>query len=225
MANVTAWQVLEGREGQYAPLPDDLSPALRSALSARGVDRLYSHQADSYRAARAGQAFVVVTPTASGKTLCYNLPTLQTILERPEARALYLFPTKALSQDQQSELSESVLMADVPVKTAIYDGDTPPSLRASARETGQIIITNPDMLHAGILPNHPRWITFLKHLEFIVIDELHTYRGIFGSHVTNVVRRLQRICSFYGANPTVIACSATIGNPKELGEQDRKSVV
>lgn len=218
MANVTGWHVVEGRTGNYRPLPADLRPELRTALEDRGVTQLYSHQAESYAAARNGESFVVVTPTASGKTLCYNLATLQTVLERPEARALYLFPTKALSQDQQSELGESVLMADVPVKVAIYDGDTPPSLRASARETGQIIISNPDMLHTGILPNHPRWITFLKHLEYIVIDELHTYRGIFGSHVTNVVRRLQRICAFYGANPTFIACSATIGNPKELAE-------
>ncbi len=218
MRNVTAWHVIEAQEGRYQPLPEDLAPELHSALEARGVSRLYSHQGESYAAARRGEHFVVVTPTASGKTLCYNLVTLQTVLERPEARALYLFPTKALSQDQQSELSESVLMADVPVKTAIYDGDTPPSLRASARETGQIILSNPDMLHAGILPNHPRWITFLKHLEYIVIDELHTYRGIFGSHVTNVVRRLKRICAFYGATPTFIACSATIGNPRELAE-------
>jgi DEAD/DEAH box helicase domain-containing protein len=218
MANVSAWHVMDAREGSYAPLPEDLKPQLRSALESRGVTRLYSHQEQSYAAARQGRDFVVVTPTASGKTLCYNLATLQTVLERPEARALYLFPTKALSQDQQSELGESVLMADVPVKVAIYDGDTPPSLRASARETGQIILSNPDMLHAGILPNHPRWITFLKHLEFVVIDELHTYRGIFGSHVTNVIRRLRRICAFYGANPTFIACSATIGNPQELAE-------
>jgi DEAD/DEAH box helicase domain-containing protein len=219
MANVSAWHVMEATEGTYAPLPDDLKSPLRSALESRGVTRLYSHQAESYEAAREGRDFVVVTPTASGKTLCYNLATLQTVLERPEARALYLFPTKALSQDQQSELGESVLMADVPVKVAIYDGDTPPSLRASARETGQIILSNPDMLHAGILPNHPRWITFLKHLEYVVIDELHTYRGIFGSHVTNVIRRLRRICDFYGAKPTFIACSATIGNPRELAER------
>jgi DEAD/DEAH box helicase domain-containing protein len=183
------------------------------------VERLYSHQAESYHTVRGGRNAVVVTPTASGKTLCYNLPVIQTILEQPETRALYLFPTKALSQDQQSELNESILYGDLPVKVATYDGDTPPSVRASARTTGQVIISNPDMLHAGVLPNHPKWITFLKNLKFVVIDELHSYRGVFGSHVTNVIRRLKRIARFYGTDPVFICSSATIGNPAELAER------
>jgi DEAD/DEAH box helicase domain-containing protein len=180
---------------------------------------LYSHQAESYRAARSGRDFVVVTPTASGKTLCYNLAVLQSILEAPESRALYLFPTKALSQDQQSELNESVLAGELAVKIVTYDGDTPASLRVSARDKGQIVISNPDMLHAGVLPNHPKWIKFLRNLKYVVIDELHTYRGIFGSHMTNLMRRLKRIAAFYGSDPVFICCSATIGNPGELASR------
>lgn len=216
LQHVTCWEQIPPREGRYEALPDDLAPTLREALVRRGIERLYTHQGQSYRAARAGKDFVVVTPTASGKTLCYNLAVLQTILERPEARALYLFPTKALSQDQQSELNESVLGGELPVKIVTYDGDTQPSLRVSARETGQIIISNPDMLHAGVLPNHPKWIKFLRNLAFIVIDEIHTYRGVFGSHLANVLRRLRRIVSFYGSSPVFICCSATIGNPADL---------
>lgn len=219
MANVTHWEVLPAREGRYEPLPDRLAPELTEALATRGIDRLYTHQGQSFRAARAGEDFVVVTPTASGKTLCYNLPVLQTILERPEARALYLFPTKALSQDQQSELNEAVLGGELPVKIVTYDGDTQPSLRVAARDKGQIIISNPDMLHTGVLPNHPKWITFLQNLAFVVIDEVHTYRGVFGSHLANVIRRLRRIVSFYGSNPVFICCSATIGNPAELASR------
>ena len=219
MACVTRWERIPARDGEYAPLPADLAGPLRDALERRGVDRLYTHQHASYLAARERKHFVVVTPTASGKTLCYNLPVLQRLLEQPSARALYLFPTKALSQDQQAELNEAAIAGELAVKIVTYDGDTAPSLRASARETGQIIITNPDMLHTGILPNHPKWIKFLKQLEFVVIDEIHTYRGVFGSHMTNVVRRLRRIARFYGTDPTFICCSATIGNPAELAER------
>ncbi|MDR1143653.1 MAG: DEAD/DEAH box helicase, partial [Spirochaetaceae bacterium] len=180
---------------------------------------------------------MVVTPTASGKTLCYNLPVLQALLEDPEGRALYLFPTKALSQDQQSELGALVSPAPetggtaeappetaaadflgLPVKVVTYDGDTPGSLRTAARDEGRIVISNPDMLHAGILPNHPKWIKFFSRLKFIVIDETHAYRGVLGSHVANVIRRLRRIAAFYGGNPRFILCSATIANPRELGE-------
>lgn len=218
MACVTRWERIEPREGRYAPLPSDLDSRLLRALGSRGIDRLYTHQALAYDHARGGGNCVVVTPTASGKTLCYNLPVLQTIIERPESRALYLFPTKALSQDQQAELGDVVIASELGMKVATYDGDTPESLRASARETGQIIISNPDMLHSGILPNHPKWIKFLKHLRFVVIDELHSYRGIFGSHVTNVIRRLKRICAFYGTQPVFICSSATIGNPGALAE-------
>ncbi|MFO8064150.1 MAG: DEAD/DEAH box helicase [Spirochaetia bacterium] len=216
MRCVTRWERIPPREGSYDDLPADLHPVLSRTLASRGVHRLYSHQAESYRAVRAGKNAVIVTPTASGKTLCYNLPVLQTILEQPEARALYLFPTKALSQDQQSELNESILYGDLPVKVATYDGDTPSSVRASARTTGQVVISNPDMLHAGVLPNHPKWITFLKNLRFVVIDELHSYRGVFGSHVTNVIRRLKRVARFYGTDPVFICSSATIGNPADL---------
>lgn len=216
MECVTRWETIPARSGSYRDIPSDLDPRLRSALQGRGIERIYSHQAEAYEAARAGRDLVVVTPTASGKTLCYNLAVLQTIIERPETRALYLFPTKALSQDQQAELGDTVLATDIGARVATYDGDTPDSLRAAARETGQVIITNPDMLHSGILPNHPKWIKFLKHLRFVVIDELHTYRGVFGSHVTNVIRRLKRICRFYGADPVFICCSATIGNPGDL---------
>ncbi len=219
MSCVTRWEHIPPRDGEYAPLPDDLHPEIRTALESRGITRLYSHQAASYRAARAGHDFVVVTPTASGKTLCYNLAVLQTIIESPESRALYLFPTKALSQDQQSELNESVLAGELPVKIVTFDGDTPVSLRVSARDKGQIVISNPDMLHAGVLPNHPKWIKFLRNLKYVVIDEVHTYRGIFGSHMTNLVRRLKRIAAFYGSNPTFICCSATIGNPGELANR------
>ncbi len=219
MSCVTRWERIPPRDGAYAPLPDDLDPAIRSALASRGIAHLYSHQAESYEAARAGRDFVVVTPTASGKTLSYNLAVLQTLIESPESRALYLFPTKALSQDQQSELNESVMAGELPVKIVTYDGDTPVSLRVSARDKGQIVISNPDMLHAGVLPNHPKWIKFLRNLKFVVIDEVHTYRGIFGSHMTNLVRRLKRIAAFYGSDPTFICCSATIGNPGELASR------
>jgi DEAD/DEAH box helicase domain-containing protein len=218
-ANVTRWEKIPGRQGKYTDLPADLDPVIRKGLAAKGIDRLYSHQALCYQKARQGHHIVVVTPTASGKTLCYNLPVLQTLIEQPEGRALFLFPTKALSQDQQSTLNEIVLSADLPVKICTYDGDTPDSLRVAARQTGRIIISNPDMLHSGILPNHTKWINFFTSLKYVVIDELHTYRGVFGSHVTNLLRRLKRVCRFYGCDPKFICCSATIGNPSELARQ------
>ena len=219
MSCVTRWERIPAQNGNYSSLPDDLDPRIVAALRKRGISQLYTHQRAAYDAARAREHFVVVTPTASGKTLCYNLPVLQRILEEPSTRALYLFPTKALSQDQQSELNESVEVGELSVKIVTYDGDTPASLRVSARDKGQIVISNPDMLHAGVLPNHPKWIKFLKNLRFIVIDEVHTYRGVFGSHLTNVIRRLRRVAAFYGSEPTIICCSATIGNPLELAEQ------
>lgn len=218
MTRVQSWHTFAGREGNYGPFPASLNEKLVKGLTLRGVDRLYSHQAAAFEAARSGRHVLIATPTASGKSLCYNLPVMQTLLENPEARALYLFPTKALSQDQQSELNETTLGAELGLKISTYDGDTQPSLRASARETGQIIISNPDMFHSGILPNHPKWIKFLKNLRFVVIDEVHTYRGVFGSHVANVLRRLRRVASFYGADPTFILCSATIGNPQQHAE-------
>lgn len=214
-----AWtRTLRQRSPKLAELPADLSPPLAAALAAKGISALYTHQSECYRIARSGRNFVVVTPTASGKTLCYNLPVVQTLLEDPSARALYLFPTKALSQDQQAELNEVALGGALPVKIQTYDGDTPSSLRTAARSSGRIVITNPDMLHAGILPNHAKWIQFFSGLKYVVVDETHSYRGVFGSHVGNVLRRLKRIAAFYGAKPSFIFCSATIANPKELAE-------
>jgi DEAD/DEAH box helicase domain-containing protein len=204
------------REAEWAPLPEDLSPALAASLASRGMRRLYSHQAKAYELARSGRDLVVVTPTASGKTLCYNLPVVQTLLEEGAARALYLFPTKALSQDQQAELNEVALGGDLPIRVYTYDGDTPDSLRVAARDTGRIVISNPDMLHSGVLPNHAKWIRFFSNLRYVVVDEMHAYRGVFGSHVANVLRRLLRVAAFYGAHPKFILCSATIGNPGEL---------
>jgi len=178
---------LPARGASWAPLPEDLDPRLRQGLRSRGVEQLYSHQAEAWVLARAGVDFVVVTPTASGKTLCYNLPVVQALLEDGAARALYLFPTKALSQDQQAELNEVALGGALPVKVFTYDGDTPDSLRVAARDTGRIVISNPDMLHSGVLPNHSKWIHFFSNLRYVVVDEMHAYRGVFGSHVANVL--------------------------------------
>ncbi|MDR3130180.1 MAG: DEAD/DEAH box helicase [Treponema sp.] len=217
--NIVVERRLPAREGVYAPFPEDLEPAIAGALRRRGITRLYSHQKAVWDEIRRGRHVVVVTPTASGKTLCYNLPVLQALLRDEKARALYLFPTKALSQDQQSELNELIGPdGELPIKAATYDGDTPDSLRVAARDQGRIIISNPDMLHAGVLPNHPRWIKFFSNLAYIVIDETHAYRGVFGSHVANVIRRLRRVAAFYGSRPCFILCSATIANPRELAE-------
>jgi DEAD/DEAH box helicase domain-containing protein len=219
MSSVTRWEHIPAKEGFYADLPDDLNSIIQSSLAKKGINKLYTHQKRCYETARSGKDLVVVTPTASGKTLCYNLPVLQELLENDDSRALYLFPTKALSQDQQASLNELVIDGNLPVKVCTYDGDTPGSLRISARKSGRIIISNPDMLHSGILPNHPKWIEFFKSLKYIVLDEVHTYRGVFGSHMTNLIRRLKRIAAFYGSDPIFICCSATIGNPKELADK------
>jgi DEAD/DEAH box helicase domain-containing protein len=217
--NIVVNRLLPAQEGVFADFPQGLDARIVSALKKRGIDRLYTHQAEVYKLSKTGKNVVVVTPTASGKTLCYNLPCLQTLLADESARALYLFPTKALSQDQQSELNEiSGGDEGLNLKIATYDGDTPDSLRVSARDSGRIIISNPDMLHAGILPNHPKWIKFFSNLKYIVVDEAHAYRGVFGSHVANVIRRLRRVASFYGAKPQFILCSATIANPAELAQ-------
>ena len=216
---ITHWETLPPRDGTYVPIPPGVDPRIVEALRRRGIDRLYSHQAATFSAVRDGKSVVLVSPTASGKTLSYNLPVLQSLLEEPAAKALYLFPTKALSQDQQAELNGILLGGDIPVKVFTFDGDTPGSIRISAREEGRIIITNPDMLHTGILPNHPKWIKVLSHLRYVVLDEMHTYRGVFGSHMTNVIRRLKRIAAFYGTSPVFICCSATIGNPHELARK------
>ena len=194
--NITHWEHIEPREGQYADFPENIDPVIRKIYDSRGIKRLYTHQRKCFDLIGEDKNVAVVTPTASGKTLCYNLPVIDYLMKNPEARALYLFPTKALSQDQQSELNEVLLSEDLPIKTVTYDGDTPSSVRVAARDGGRIIITNPDMLHSGIMPNHPKWIKFLSNIKFIVIDEVHIYRGVFGSHVTNVIRRLKRICRF-----------------------------
>ena len=186
---------------------------LRDKLSAQGLSQLYSHQAKAYDAAMSGRDLVVVTGTNSGKTLCYNLPALQWSLTEPAARMLYLFPTKALAQDQLGRL-ESLMPASV--RAGTYDGDTPANQRSSLRRLAHIVLTNPDMLHIGILPGHELWIKFLKSLRLIVIDEMHVYRGVFGSNVASVIRRLLRLCEWHRSKPQIIACSATIGNPTEL---------
>jgi len=212
-------RLLPAMDGVYAPFPDGLDVRIIKSLNRRGIERLYIHQAEVWKQAQAGKNVVVVTPTASGKTLCYNLPCLHALLTDDKARCLYLFPTKALSQDQQSELNEiSGGDEGLNLKIATYDGDTPESLRISARDSGRIIISNPDMLHTGILPNHPKWIKFFSNLKFIVIDEAHAYRGVMGSHVANVIRRLRRVAAFYDAKPQFILCSATIANPGELAQ-------
>src|SRR5436309_11300852 len=214
--DITLDHVVPASEATFAPLPGELNPELVAALGRRGVERLYSHQAEAYEAVHRGRNLVVVTPTASGKTPCYNLPILQRLLEHPEQRALYLYPTKALAQDQLAELGalKSGLPIDLRVDT--YDGDTPPGRRTAIREGGHIVMTNPDMLHTGLLPHHTRWRRLFSGLEFVVIDELHTYRGLFGSQVANVIRRLKRICQFYGSSPRFLCASATIANPREL---------
>src|SRR5438105_3381579 len=216
---VTLDHVLPAVSAVTVPLPADLAPELAAALRDRGVDSLYSHQAQAYAAVRSGRHLVVVTPTASGKTLCYNLPVLQRILERPSARALYLFPTKALAQDQLAELGALKRTLPLDLKVDTYDGDTPPGQRTAIREAGHIVLTNPDMLHTGILPHHTRWRRLFSSLEFVVVDELHSYRGVFGSQVANVVRRLKRICDFYGSRPQFLCASATIANPRQLAER------
>ncbi|PTR48134.1 MULTISPECIES: DEAD/DEAH box helicase [Geobacillus] len=217
--NVVYWHEIEPKEADTVPFPAEIDARLRAALEARGIASLYTHQAAAYEAVQSGRNVVAVTPTASGKTLCYNLPVLQAIAKAPESRALYLFPTKALAQDQKNELNEIIAEMDVPIYSYTYDGDTAPALRQKIRQAGHIVITNPDMLHTAILPHHTKWISLFEQLRYVVIDELHTYRGVFGSHVANVIRRLKRICAFYGSQPTFICTSATIANPQELAER------
>lgn len=219
MQCVTEWRTLPASEGRYEPLPVDMDPRLKQVLRERGIHRLYSHQAQCWAYARAKKDFVVVTPTASGKTLCYNLPVVSSILENEDARALYLFPTKALSSDQVSGLYEMIEALDVNIKAYTYDGDTQSAARKAIRQAGHIVVTNPDMLHANILPHHTKWVKLFENLRYIVIDEIHTYRGVFGSHLANVLRRLMRLCAFYGSDPQFILCSATIANPAELAQQ------
>ncbi len=215
---VTAVRRFPARAARTLPVPDSLDPRLADALRARGIPALYTHQAQALELLAKGGHCVVVTPTASGKTLCYNLPVLQALLTDPAARALYLFPTKALAQDQLAELEE-LARALPELRIHTYDGDTPQDARRAVRARANVVLTNPDMLHAGILPHHTKWIGLFQNLRYVVIDELHTYRGVFGSHLANVLRRLQRICRHYGAAPQFVCASATIANPQELAER------
>lgn len=210
---ITATLFIPAREPVLADPEEPLHPALVEALKRIGIERLYQHQAEACDAARRGENVAVFTPTASGKTLCYNLPVLDTLLRDPKARAFYLFPTKALAQDQLRKLQELGLGGRLLAST--YDGDTPVDVRRLVREHCRIVLTNPDMLHTGILPNHSLWAHFFRNLRFVVIDELHTYRGIFGIHFAYVIRRLRRICRLYGSDPVFICTSATLGNPEE----------
>ncbi|MEW6283261.1 MAG: DEAD/DEAH box helicase, partial [Candidatus Eremiobacterota bacterium] len=215
---LAAVRVLPAREACWGEWPRGLAPELVGMLQQRGIQRLYAHQSQAIAHVLAGRHAVVVTPTASGKTLCYNLPVLQSIRDDDTARALYMFPTKALEQDQLAELKESIHALQSEVRVFTYDGDTPADARRSIRSRGHVVITNPDMLHTGILPHHTRWSRFFANLRTVVIDELHTYRGVYGSHLANVLRRLKRICAFHGSNPVFIMCSATIANPRELAQ-------
>jgi DEAD/DEAH box helicase domain-containing protein len=217
--NVTAWRYAPAQEARYGPWPGGLDPRLVDALGRRGISRPYTHQAEAVGAALDGQDVCVVTSTASGKTLCYNLPVLDAILDDPRARALYLFPTKALSQDQYAELHGLIEALGAEIKTYTYDGDTPIAARRAVRLSGHIVVTNPDMLHTGVLPHHTKWQRLFENLRYVVVDELHHYRGVFGSHVANVLRRLRRVCEFYGTRPQFVCCSATVANPTELAER------
>ena len=220
--HVTTVRRLPAVEAAYAPFPDDLDPRLQEALRTRGIPQFYTHQAEAVAHAIAGRHVVIVTPTASGKTLCYNAPVLDAILKDPSARALYLFPTKALAQDQLAELhhlAQIIGTGGDEIGVFTYDGDTPQDARRAIRSRAHVVLSNPDMVHSGILPHHPRWAKLFENLRYVIIDELHAYRGVFGSHLGNILRRLQRVCRHYGSNPTFICSSATIANPRELAER------
>src|SRR5438874_12600575 len=225
---VTRWERIPPRRASYAEYPAWLDGRISASLRRRGILSLYSHQADALETTHAGKHIVVVTPTASGKTLCYDLPVIDAIAKDPTARALYIFPTKALAQDQLAELMRLAKDVDIDLKTYTYDGDTPPAVRAAIRSAGHVVITNPDMLHTGILPHHTKWVKLFENLRYVVVDELHQYRGVFGSHLANVLRRLRRVCAWYGSDPRFVCCSATIANPGELAEHiihDRVALV
>lgn len=217
-SNVRHYEKIAGKPAKYAAFPEQLHPSIVKALAAKGIERLYSHQREAFDLATSGNSITAVTPTASGKSLCYHLPVLQSILEDDSSRALYLFPTKALAQDQLADLHELIEASGETILSYTYDGDTAPGLRTKVRKSGHIVLTNPDMLHSGILPHHTKWVSLFENLKYIIIDELHTYKGVFGSHVAHVLRRLKRICNYYGCNPIFICTSATIANPKELAE-------
>jgi DEAD/DEAH box helicase domain-containing protein len=216
--NIVHWHTIEAKLAKTEKLPEDLHPKLVESLKSKGINQLYTHQRSAFDFVRKNKSIVTVTPTASGKTLCYNLPIIQSILENPDGRALYIFPTKALAQDQKSEINEIIQAAELNLNSYTYDGDTPANIRQKVRKAGHIVITNPDMLHSAILPHHTKWVSLFENLKYVVIDELHIYRGVFGSHVANVIRRLKRICNYYGSDPVFICTSATIANPLELAE-------
>ncbi|HEX9763999.1 MAG TPA: DEAD/DEAH box helicase, partial [Candidatus Acidoferrales bacterium] len=216
---LAALRYFPAREARTAPFPEWLDPRLADVYRHKGIAELYTHQAEATERVHAGKNIVVVTPTSSGKTLCYNLPVLNQVLADPSTRALYLFPTKALAQDQLAELYDLIDRLDHDIKVFTYDGDTPADARQAIRARGHIVLSNPDMLHTGILPHHTRWQRLFENLRYVVLDELHTYRGVFGSHTANVLRRLRRLCRFYGSEPQFICSSATIANPQELAER------
>jgi len=216
---LTAVRQIPAREAKFRPIPGWVTSDLSEAYQAKGIQELYSHQAATAELVRDGKNVVVVTPTASGKTLCYNLPVLNEVLENPDTRALYVFPTKALAQDQLAELQDLGRRLDDSFGVFTYDGDTPSDARKAIRERGHIVLTNPDMLHTGILPHHTKWMRLFENLRYIVLDELHTYHGVFGSHLANVLRRLKRVAKFYSSDPQFVCCSATIANPGELASQ------
>jgi DEAD/DEAH box helicase domain-containing protein len=221
-ANIAAWETIPARQSKTEPFPADLHAALVQVLRQQHIDSFYSHQSSAWYAIQAGQNLALVSGTASGKSLCYQLPILQALIEQPDTRALCIFPTKALTQDQRTSINHLIqgLPLDPPLPAAaVYDGDTPASTRPGMRSRARILFTNPDMLHLGILPYHTQWADFFANLRYIVLDEIHTYRGVFGSHIANVLRRLQRICRFYGCRPQYILASATIANPSELAER------
>jgi DEAD/DEAH box helicase domain-containing protein len=216
--NIIHYKKMEGKSAIYAKFPSVLHPSIIKALKTKGIKQLYSHQRDAFDSAYNGQSITAVTPTASGKSLCYHLPVLQSILENESSRAIYLFPTKALAQDQLSDLHGLIEASEETILSYTYDGDTAPGLRSKVRKSGHIVLTNPDMLHSGILPHHTKWVSLFENLKYIIIDELHTYKGVFGSHVAHVLRRLKRISNYYGSDPVFICTSATIANPGELAE-------
>lgn len=218
-SNVTKWTEIKATEPKYAPFPKNLSPRIVKVLEEKGIKELYTHQASAFKLASEGKNIVVVTPTASGKTMTYNLPILNHLIDNPEARALFLFPTKALAQDQLKEVQDLNIRLKLGAKMYTFDGDTPGDIRRTIRAAGSIVVTNPDMLHQGVLPHHTLWIKLFENLKFIVLDEMHSYRGVFGSHIANLLIRLKRLCEFYGSKPQFICSSATIENPKELAEK------
>ncbi len=216
---ITHIEHFPAQDARFTEFPAGLDSAVVEVFRRRGIQSLYSHQAAAVQHVLDQKNVIVVTPTASGKTLCYNIPVLNSVLTHPDTRALYLFPTKALAQDQMEELYQLIQLSGRDIKTFTYDGDTPQDARKAIRAQGHVVVSNPDMVHAGILPHHTKWVQLFENLKYVVIDELHTYRGVFGSHLTNVLRRLKRVCAFYGSKPQFICCSATIANPKDLASK------